>query len=444
MSSVHQPVAADGSEHSPFSPSDRPRLMFINRSYWPDVEATGQLLTELCEDLSKQFDVTVVCGRARQIADNVPTSAESLEECNGVRIRRVRHTQFDKASFVGRLINMLTFQIAATWSAFTAPRPHVVIVETDPPFLCLLGHLLQIIRGSRLVCYLQDIYPEIAVALGKLRPGKLAEGLRRMFFHVYYRSDAVVVLSRDMGELLVAGGVPANAVQIVPNWIDTSAVHPVKEHNSFRHEHNLGDKFVVMYSGNMGLSQNLTHVLEAAALLRNRDDVVFAMVGDGADRRNLERMAADKRLSNVRFFGYQPKANLAVSLSAADVHLVILQPSIRQLLMPSKIYGALASGTPVLALTTDDCELADTVRENDLGQVVSSDAAAALAEAIAAMANQPEALAEQGARARAFALAHCTRPASVARMRKLLGELLGWSGEQVARPLVAASAAGDR
>src|SRR5262245_15328850 len=122
--------------------ADRPRLLFINRSYWPNVEATGQLLTELCEDLAADFDVTVICGGARQVVENVPPGAEQLRERRGVRIRRVRHTQFNKASFVGRLANMLTFQIAATLSALFAQRFDLVVVETDPPFLCLLGHLL--------------------------------------------------------------------------------------------------------------------------------------------------------------------------------------------------------------------------------------------------------------------------------------------------------------
>jgi glycosyltransferase involved in cell wall biosynthesis len=415
----------------------RPRVLFVNRSYWPDVEATGQLLTELCEDLADDFEVTVVCGRARRVVDDVPPRAEQLRERNGVCIRRVRHTQFDKASFVGRLCNMLTFQLAATWSAVTVPRPDIVVVETDPPFLCLLGRMLQIVRRAKLVCYLQDVYPDIAVALGKLKSGWLASALRSLFFGAYARSDAVVVLSRDMQELLVAGGVPSRVVKIVPNWIDTAAVCPVKLNNRFRHEHDLEDKFVVMYSGNMGMTQNLLQVLDAAELLRGRSDIAFALVGDGADRRNLERSALERRLTNVRFFDYQPKAELATSLSAADVHVVILQPHICRLLMPSKIYGALASGTPVIALTTADCELAEIVREHGLGQVVSDGKARTLAEAIADMAERTDVLAITGQRAREYALDNCTRTASVDRLRKVLSELVDGTISVAAKPTTA-------
>jgi glycosyltransferase involved in cell wall biosynthesis len=402
----------------------RPRLMFINRSYWPDVEATGQLLTELCEDLAEDFEVTVLCGQPRTVADEVPPDAVEQPNRNGVRIRRVRHTRFDKASFVGRLSNMLTFQVAASCAALTAPRAEVVIVETDPPFLCLLGRILQLVRGSRLVCYLQDIYPDVAVALGKLRKGLAARLLRAAFFHVYRRSDAIVVLSRDMRELLIAGGVQPGIMQIVPNWIDTQAVSPIKRNNRFRRIHGLENKFVVMYSGNMGLSQRLDQVLDAAEALRHREDILLALVGDGADRRPLERSATQRRLKNVRFFDYQPKDQLADSLSAADVHLVILRPEIKRLLMPSKLYGVLASGTPALVIADADCELARTVSEHDLGAVVAPDSTQELVQTICRLADAREIVQRQSLAARAFAETHCRRDTSVGQIRGLLQGLV--------------------
>jgi colanic acid biosynthesis glycosyl transferase WcaI len=399
----------------------RPRLQFINRSYWPDVEATGQLLTELCEDLADNFDVTVICGMPRK-GVGVPPGAMELSERGGVRIRRVRHTRFDKASFSGRLINMLTFQAAATWSSLTAPPADIVVVETDPPFLCLLGRLLQIVRGSRLVCYLQDIYPDIAVALGKLRAGLLARLLRSAFFYCYRCSDAVVVLSRDMRDLLAAGNVSAERLHVVPNWVDISEIYPVKTANELRQRFDLEHKFVVMYNGNLGMSQNLAQVLEAAEMLADRGEIVIAIVGEGADRTNLERIAKAKRLSNVRFLGYQPKT--AENLSAADVHLVVMRPNVSQLLMPSKLYGALASGTPVLAIAPPNTELADVIRRNDLGRVASGETAQELAAAIVAMAEQPAHCSMQGAAARSYAKQSCTRKSSVDLLRSLLRDLL--------------------
>ncbi|MCC6493815.1 MAG: glycosyltransferase family 4 protein [Pirellulales bacterium] len=401
----------------------RPRILFVNRSYWPDVEATGQLLTELCEDLAGDFDVHVLCGQPQKAAVGIELARGSSGNRNGVTIHRVRHTRFDKASFFGRLANMLTFQAACCGKAFSVPRPDVVVTETDPPLLCLLGGLLQRLRRARLVCYLQDIYPDVAVALGKMKPGLITRGLRRAFFAVYRTSDAVIVLSEDMRRLIADGGVPAARLHVLRNWVDTAAIYPVKQDNGFRFEHGLADKFVVMYSGNLGLSQRLEQVLEAAEQLRQRDDMVFALVGDGADRRRLERLAAEKDLRNVRFFDYQAKLRLAESLSAADVHLVALRPEVKQLLMPSKLYGVLASGTPAIVLAEADCELARTVVEHDLGCVVASEDPAALAAAISAACKSRAALARQGAGARAFAEANCGRGASVVAMRELLAKL---------------------
>jgi glycosyltransferase involved in cell wall biosynthesis len=374
--------------------------------------------------LADEFDVAVICGQPRAIADEVPADASELAVHNRVKIRRVAHTQFDKASFFGRLANMISFQLGATWAAMVGPRADIVDVETDPPFLCLLGGALQLLRGSRLVCYLQDIYPDVAVALGKLRPGFFASTLRRLFFRVYCRSDAVIVLSRDMRELLIDGGVSSERVQVVPNWADTSAVVPRKENNRFRCRHGLEDKFVVMYSGNMGLSQRLEQILEAAEVIRDRRDIVFAMVGNGADRRNLERQATARQLCNVKFFDYQAKAELADSLSAADVHVVILRPEVQRLLMPSKLYGVLSSGTPALVLADADCELAGLVAENDLGTVVSGDETTKMVEVILRYAEAADLVARQGSAARVFAVSHCGRNSSVSQIRRLLRELM--------------------
>ncbi len=415
-------------------PGRRPRVLFINRSYWPDVEATGQLLTELCEDLARDFDVHVVCGQPHRVADGSEFQAGGSCERRGVTIHRVRHSRFDKGSFWGRAHNMASFHAAAVWRALHVPRPDVTVVETDPPLLCLLGRMLSRVRGCPLVCYLQDIYPDVAVALGKLRPGPLARILRKMFFGTYRESEAVVVLSRDMRALLLDGGVAAHRLHVIPNWVDTTAVYPVKENNPFRRTHGLEGMFVAMYSGNIGQSQRLELALDAADRLRDRSDIVFVMVGDGAELKTLSRLAGEMALPNVRFIDYQPKSGLAASLSAADVHLVVLQPQIQQLMMPSKLYGVLASGTPTIVLGDPHCELARIVTEHDLGAVAASVCGAALAASILSARTSPAVLRRQGHNARAFAEANCDRARSVTQFRTLLTGLLPTPRETLAFP----------
>jgi glycosyltransferase involved in cell wall biosynthesis len=287
-----------------------------------------------------------------------------------------------------------------------------VIVETDPPLLCLLGGFLQRWRGCRLIVYLQDIYPDVAVALGKLPAGWPTTMLRRWFFGVYRRADQVVVLSRDMQSLLLEAGVAPDKISIVPNWVDTRLVQPTKRNNRFRAQHQLGDKFVVMYSGNLGLSQGLHHVLAAADRLRDRQDIVFLLVGDGASKPALQQQAQTMQLENVRFLDYQPKGELAQSLSAADLHLVTLDPRISRHLMPSKFYGILASGTPLLVIGPTDCELSQVTIEEEVGWIVPSADPEALAATILNCAEQRETLAAMGERAARLAVERYDRRVS--------------------------------
>lgn len=420
----------------------RPRILFLNRSYWPDAEATGQLLAELCEDLAGRFDVTVIAGQPNQNPAGAGYHRRGQQTRRGVRVRRVWHTRFAKRSLAGRAVNLLSYLGGASLAAFTLPRPQCIVVETDPPLLCLAGALLRRWHAARLVVYLQDIYPDIAVALGVLPDGQPTRLLRRLIYGAYRRADRVVVLSRDMRDLLARSGVCARKIECIPNWTDTRAVLPRKEHNAFRAEHGLDGRFVVMYSGNMGLCQRLEDVLAAAARLRSRPDVLFLLVGDGVSRPRLENTARRMDLPNVRFLPYQPKDRLAESLSAADLHLVPLDPRVREFLMPSKLYGILASGTPMLAIAPEDCELAEITRREAVGLVVPPGEPEALAEAVRGLADGRGQLAPMGRAARRLAEARYDRRQSTSRFAEMLEGLVHVSAPASKVPFVGSDRTG--
>jgi len=420
-STISHPQAAAPKPHVL---SARPSVLFLNRSYWPDVEATGQLLTELCEDLSDTFDITVIAGQPNQNMDAVEFQRSGWQSRHGVKIRRVWHSRFPKSSFIGRAANYLSFLFAASIAAFRAPRADIIIAETDPPLLCLLAAILRRWHGAKLVIYLQDIYPDLAVALGKLPSNWMTKLLRRMMFRVYKRADRVVILSRDMQELLEASGVSTDRIRCVPNWIDTTVVYPDKVDNDFRREQSVDGKFVVMYSGNLGLCQRLEDVIEAADLLRDQEEIIFLLVGEGASRRNLIAEAERRKLSNVRFLPYQAKARLAASISAADLHLVPLDPRVTPYLMPSKLYGVLASGTPVLAVAESECDLSQIVRDTQSGVVCPPGSPELLADAILECAADKGLLLEMGLRARRLAEDVYDRPLATSRFAKVLNEII--------------------
>lgn len=388
---------------SPFPGSTR--VLFLNRSYWPDAEATGQLLTELCEDLAAgDFTVGVVAGQPNQNPGNVAFRRSGTEVRNGVSIHRVRHTRMRKSWILGRVINLLTYLFTSALRSLRVGRADVIVVETDPPLLCYLGVLLSVWHRAKLIVYLQDIYPDIAVELGKLRRGLLYRFLHRTMYGAYRRADQVVVLSEDMRDRLLGQGVLAERIAVVPNWVDTRVVHPVKESNALRDGEGWGSDFVVMYSGNLGLSQRLEHLIDAAGMLRDDPGIRFVFIGDGATKSSLVARVRDKGLSNVTFLAYRPKEALAESLSAADVHVVVLDPALSGCMMPSKIYGILASGTAVLVAADERCELSRMVGEHGIGRSVPFGDPVALAESIRWFRRSPSERQDMGRRARDVAV----------------------------------------
>jgi glycosyltransferase involved in cell wall biosynthesis len=401
------------------------KVLFLNRSYWPDAEATGQLLTELCEDLAASIDVTAIAGQPNDNPTHAVFRRHGTEMHNGVRVCRVRHTRFPKRFLPGRLMNYLSFLLGAFWVALWAKRPDVVVVETDPPLLCLIGWCLQRIRGVKLICYLQDIHPDIGIALGKLRDRWPLRMLRRLLFHVYRGADRVIVLSHDMRDRIARSGVAPQRIACIPNWVDTGKVQPVKEGNPFRRRHGIDGQFVVMYSGNLGLCQRLEDVISAAHALRGRLDILFLLVGGGSLQRQLEDQASKLGLKNVRFLPYQPERELAASLSAADVHLVPLDERIASCLMPSKLYGVLASATPLVAVAPEECELAELTLEHDIGVLAPPGQPEALAEVIEKLADHAWDLPEMGKRARRLAESHYDRRLVTRRFHALLRTVLG-------------------
>jgi glycosyltransferase involved in cell wall biosynthesis len=399
------------------------RVLFLNRSYYPDVEATGQLLTELCSDLARTDDVTVVAGRPNFVAGEQERGGLVREERHcGVRILRVRNSRFRKVSMFGRAVGLATYLVLAIWAAFRSRRPDVIVVETDPPMLGAVGGLLKWWHRCPLVFYLQDLFPEVGLALGKFRPGPLTWLLRAMTQVGLRHADRVVVLGEDMRQRVLRRGIDPAKVTIVPNWADASAVRPRGGQNSLREAWGVGDRFAVMYSGNLGLSQNLEPVLVCARELRD-EPVVFLFIGEGAAKQGLMAQAAAWGLENVRFLPYQPKERLGESLTAADLHLVPLRRGLAGCIVPSKLYGILAAGVPYVAAVDAESEVACITRQGDCGLLVEPDSAPPLVEAVRwALAHRDE-LRQMGRRGRALAEAHFDRPASVAKFRQVLRDL---------------------
>lgn len=390
-------------------------IVFLNRCYWPDSEATGQLLTELCEFLAPRWDVSAVVGQPNWDTEKEGFVRSGIQERHGVKIHRLLHSKLPKGQRFARIRNLISFTLAVRkWgkqfakqvrSKAFASNP-LLVCETDPFLLPLVVGPLARKTKSRVVYYLQDIYPDVAVAVGVSKNNFFIRRLRARLKREYLKADAIIVLDEDMRDRLVSWGVPEDRMKIVPNWMDCSVVKPIKTNNPFRVEHKLEDRFVVMHSGNMGMTQRLDVLVEAIRLMSQSVTSTFSttlmLVGNGAKRAWLEEQADG--LNNVKFLDYQPREQLSVSLSAADLHVVSMDQAITGCLAPSKLYGILASGTPVLAIVPKGNAVWRLVEQERLGWTVEPGDAAAIAKAIQeAESLDRNALAAMGQRGRVLA-----------------------------------------
>lgn len=403
----------------------QPSVLFLNRSYWPDVEATGQLLTALCEGLTRDFEVGVLAGSPNAIVDNLDLRHWShADERNGVHIHRVAHTKFPKHNLFGKALNFLSFFHASHSALRTVTAPDVVVFETDPFLLAFAANRLQKRTHCRMIGYLQDIYPDVAVALGKVGNNWAVRRLRSALFDIYRRCDRMVVLSQDMADLLTDGGVAAERISIVPNWADTHSIAPIPGISRFREQHQLGEHFVAMYSGNLGLTQRLEEFVLAAELLMDRQDIRFCFVGRGSQESSLRELVNAKGLTNVRFFDYQPQDELTHSLTAANLHLVPLAKDLSRCLMPSKLYGILAAGRPYLTNAPAGSELHAITTTHQIGLTVQPGSVRAIADRILWAADHPAELENMGCNARRLAESEYTEQHSITKFRTILQQVL--------------------
>jgi glycosyltransferase involved in cell wall biosynthesis len=375
-----------------------PHVAFLNRVYPPAPGATGALLSDLAPALvDRGWRVTVLTGPA----EGAPSS-EITDD--GVHVERVSALSFTRESTLRRGLAYASLFPAFLARGLRIPSPDVFVTKTDPPMLKVLGPILARLRGARAVHWAQDLYPEVAEGVGVIaETGLLARTMRGLSTGALRGHDRVVTVGRCMRERLVEErGLAPELVSVIPNW-PPSVVTPVPhDENPFRAEHDLDDRFVVMYSGNMGLAHPFDAVLDAAARLRDeRPDVLFLFVGEGPRKDELRRQVQRRGLGNVRFLPFQPMERLHQSLSAADLHLVTMRPALEGLVVPSKLYGALGVGRPALFLGPSGSEAARVVAEHDCGTVLPDPGGEDLAGAIRAWRGDPDRWGAAGERAHA-------------------------------------------
>ncbi|NJO39298.1 MAG: glycosyltransferase family 4 protein [Cyanobacteria bacterium CRU_2_1] len=410
------------------------RILIYSYNYYPEPIGIAPLMTELAEGLvTRGHEVRVVTGMPnypqRQIYPDYQGKFYCTEERNGVVIQRSFVWVRPKPSLMTRMLLDGSFVVSSLTQALRGWRPDVILLTVPPLPVCIPATLLGWFYSCPVVLNLQDILPEAAVHVGLLKNKTAIQVFEALEQFAYRSAHTISVITDGFTENLMGKGVPADKISCIPNWVDVNFIRPLpKVDNPFRRVHHLEDKFVVMYSGNIALTQGLQTVIQAAAKLREVPEIVFVIVGEAKALDDLWQICCQHQLENVLLLPFQPREQLPEMLAAADVGLVMQKGNVVGFNMPSKIQVLLASGRPVIASVPATGTAARAIRQSGGGVVVEPESPEQLAGAILDLQANPtkaEMLAQQG---RKFALSQYSFEQALGRYEALFREIATSTG----------------
>ena len=415
-------------------------LLVVCPHFDPDVAPTGVVMSRIAHEL-------IARGNRLHVVTSLPWYQHHAidagwdgqlvrtERTDWGRISRVHPFPTDKRNIPARALAFGGFTALATLvGAFGRVRPDAVLAMSPPLTLGLAGRIAATARRAPLVFNIQDVFPDVAIELGLLSGDRVIRAARALERLSYRMSDAVTVLSDDLADNVRSkitiglegeqAQAQAKKVRVIPNFVDTNAIRPAARENSYREQYGLIGKKVVMYAGNVGFSQSLDLVLEAARSFEvSRPDVVFVINGGGSARPDLERDAA--HLQNVHFIDMQPIERLPEVLAAGDIHVVPLRAGLAWSSVPSKLYSILAAGRAIVASVDSGTEVERTLERAAAGIAVPPDDPRAFAGAISELIDDSDRAARMGASGRLF-VERWASPAAVAESyENLFAELIG-------------------
>ncbi len=374
----------------PTGPTPTLRILFVNQVYAPDVAASAQLLQDMAEHFAAEgHEVAVIASKS--LYGKTGATLPAHEQINKVHVRRVGAAWFGTRNIVGRSFDAGVFYLSALWCAWRARlpggKPQVIVTLTSPPYIGLIGTLIRRLRRGQTkhVYWSMDLYPEVLTAAHVVRADSIAGRLMAWLNRgCMKRADRVVVLGRCMRDRIKAQGVPAEKLEIASVWpVSPALTEDVPgPPSSYREQWGLKDKFVVMYSGNLGLAHEAQTLCEAARLLRDRSDIVFVFAGGGRRRDEVTDFVRKHNLTNIIEKGYQPREKLEDLLRLGDIHLISQADAFTGVVVPCKLFGIMASGRGALYVGPSDTEVSKVIEEEQCGVGFALGDAEGLANAI--------------------------------------------------------------
>ena len=382
------------------------KVLLMNQFFWPDSAATSQLLTDVARDLVAQgHQVDVICGGTY--------AATAAEDSPAVTIHRVKGIRFSRG-LLGRLSSYLTFYTGAAWRALTLEKPDVVLTLTTPPLLSLIGALMRRLRSTRFYIWEMDVYPDVAVDLGYIRAGSfldrtigvVADWSRR-------QADGIIALGDCMRARLVARGMDNARIVTINNWADSTQIRVIPRPAG-------NSALQIVYSGNLGLAHDLDTLTGAIQQLHKDARFSFTFIGGGARHKQLAAFIAENKIQSVTTRPYAPRADLSETLGAGDIGLVTQREDCCGSVVPSKVYGLLAAGRPILYVGPAAATPARIIETYGCGWHIANGATEALVHLLKHLADHPEEITAAGRNARKALEEHFDRPIGTGRIIALL------------------------
>lgn len=382
-------------------------IVLLNQFFWPDAIATSQLLSDLARPLALEHDVTAICGGAGvKVADSGPDPGA------GVSIIRARTLSFGHKG-PARLASYVSYLVSTVWHGLRLRGTSTFVTLTTPPILPVIGSVLGGVHRARHVIWEMDVYPDIATDIGYFRKGGIVDRVSgRVLDWSRRRSAAIIVLGDEMKARLVARGIPADKIHVAENWADSAEIAPQPFPQG---------PLVVHYSGNLGLAHEVMTITSVIKRLRNHPDIRFVFVGGGPRRPDLERICHAEDIRNVEFRPYCSRANLGRNLAEGHLGLVTQLPQTLGSVVPSKIYGIMAAGRPLLYIGPDGSTPAHHIRRFDCGWQIQPGDADGLENLLLHLNGNRRLLLEAGGRARTAFEQNFDLPIGVARIQQILG-----------------------
>lgn len=401
------------------------RILFMAQCYAPEDVSAAVLITELAADLvTLGHRVTVVTGAPNypqgRVFKGYRNSFYAVEMLDGVRVIRTWSYISPSKKLWPRLLHYGTYSATAFYGGLFAGHPDVIVSYSPPLPLGLSAWLLSRIWHIPWILQLEDLYPDAAIAAGMLANKNAITLFFALERFLYQNATHISVIAGNFKHKLSTKGVPTSKITVIPVWADPDTVRPLPKQNMFRQKNRLTERFVLLYAGNIGLTSCLEDILDTAEILQKQPDIQFVIVGEGVKKGWLASEACKRNLKNILFLPYQPRAIFPEVLASADLNLVTLAQGAEFSSLPSKVFNAMASARPILAVTPAESEVTLIVQEAGCGWNVPPASPDKLSEAIVQLKAQEALLIKMGQNGRSYFEKYYTRNRCIDAYEKLL------------------------